>query len=389
MDWTKVKQKISVREIRLEYGKRKDFSFHALLIGVLLLLSFGLAVLFSTSSAEAIDSDLLFNPYSSLRKQLTCLFLGVFLGAYIYKIGAQKVLSWTPLMFWAVAFLLLLVLVPSIGKSVNGAKRWLQIGSLSFQPSEFMRLLLPLYLIYRWKNFEKYESELYRFIRSFWVAFVPVVLILLEPNNGTVFFLFLSTIACIFLFCISAKYWALPLFFGGIVLMAFAWQHPYVQKRLDSYLHPEADIKGKGHQPYQAKIATGSGKITGRGPGKSLQKLNYLPEAQNDYIGAVLAEEYGFIGVLFLVTLYALLALCGCFVALKQTNLMYFYASALITFMISLQACLNLGVVSGILPSTGLNLPFISQGGSSLIKELVALSLLLSLSGKSAEKKTL
>jgi cell division protein FtsW len=144
-------------------------------------------------------------------------------------------------------------------------------------------------------------------------------------------------------------------------------------------LNPELDLKGKGHQPYQAKIAAGSGQLLGRGPGNSLQKLSYLPEAQNDYIAAIYAEEFGFLGIVTLIVLYMIIAYVGFYIAhiCQDRNGLYFATA--ITFLICFQAFMNLGVVSGLLPSTGLNLPFFSQGGTSLMANIAGLGLLLNI----------
>lgn len=157
-----------------------------------------------------------------------------------------------------------------------------------------------------------------------------------------------------------------------------ASQLPYVTQRIQVYLHPELDLQGRGHQPYQAKIAAGSGGLLGKGLGESLQKLTYLPEAQNDYIAAIYAEEFGWVGMLFLILLYSLLVAWGYQMAMRAVDLEGFYVAATMTFLIGLQAFLNLAVVSGLIPSTGLNLPLFSQGGTSLVANLVLIGFLLS-----------
>jgi cell division protein FtsW len=173
----------------------------------------------------------------------------------------------------------------------------------------------------------------------------------------------------------------LLMFVGAIA----AYQLPYVRGRIEVYLHPELDLKGKGHQPHQAKIAAGSGGFLGRGPGASLQKLTYLPEAQNDYIAAIYAEEFGFAGILLLVLLYMLFSFGGFSIAMRSSTLAGAYIASAITFLIALQAFLNLGVVSGLLPSKGVNLPFFSQGGTSLIANIIGLAVLLNI-GSHEEK---
>jgi cell division protein FtsW len=179
-------------------------------------------------------------------------------------------------------------------------------------------------------------------------------------------------------------YWALPLLLlmiGGIIL---ASQMPHVSDRLKVYLHPESDLQGKGHQPYQAKIAAGSGGLWGKGLAQSVQKLNYLPEARSDYIAAIFAEEFGFIGIFFLILLYMIIAYLGFQIAQKASDIEGFYLASIFTFLIAFQAFLNLGVVSGLLPSKGMNLPFFSQGGCSLLANMIMLALILSVSQSSS-----
>jgi cell division protein FtsW len=172
-------------------------------------------------------------------------------------------------------------------------------------------------------------------------------------------------------------FWVLPLFVvvltGGIV----ASQMKHVPDRIRIYLHPELDLKGKGHQPHQAKIAAGSGQFLGRGIGESLQKLNYLPEARSDYIAAIFAEECGFVGISALILLYSLVGYLGFSIAQRTSDLKAFYLVSILTFIICFQAFLNLGVVSGLLPSKGTNLPFFSHGGSSLLANFMAICMIL------------
>lgn len=206
-----------------------------------------------------------------------------------------------------------------------------------------------------------------------------MLLILAEPNNGTagVFGCVLAVVC--FLANVPWRFWLVPLAICAVLGTTLALQLPYVAKRIEVYLNPELDLKGKGHQPHQAKIAAGSGGVLGKGPGKSLQKLSYLPEAQNDYIAAIFAEEYGFLGMLVLVATYVWLGFIAFSIAIRAPDNPGLYLGAIIAFLYSFQAFLNLGVVSGLVPPTGLNLPFFSQGGSSLIANVSALGLLMSI----------
>jgi len=196
------------------------------------------------------------------------------------------------------------------------------------------------------------------------------------------------TLATLFLLVnIPFRFWAIPLAVFFVLGGAVAYHLPYVKARLEVYMNPELDLKGKGHQPYQAKIAAGSGGLFGKGIGNSFQKLSYLPEAQNDYIAAIYAEESGFLGTVFLILAYMIIAYLGFSIAYCSNSLEACCYGAVITFLISFQAFMNLGVVSGLLPSTGLNLPFFSQGGSSLMANLMGIGCLLSISKQSLNKE--
>ena len=206
-----------------------------------------------------------------------------------------------------------------------------------------------------------------------------MALILIEPNNGTVVVIGVTLSHRCLLTRIPFQFWALPLLVFVVVGGLFAFQLPYFSARIRVYLNPELDLRGKGHQPYQAKIAAGSGQIWGKGPGNSLQKLSYLPEAQNDYIAAIFAEEFGFLGILLLIGLYMFIGYAGFSIADGAVDRGGCYLAGAFTFLFCFQAFLNLGVVSGLLPSTGLNLPLFSQGGSSLMANICALGTLWSI----------
>ena len=227
------------------------------------------------------------------------------------------------------------------------------------------------------------------FLKLMGLFAIPMALILFQPDNGTVAIILASLVALFLLSRINWRYWVLPLGIALIFGVGAASQMPHVANRLHVYLHPEDDLQGKGHQPYQAKIAAGSGRLFGKGLGESLQKLNYLPEARSDYIAAIYGEEFGFVGMMVLILLYMVIAYLGFFAAQGVSDPRAFYLISIITFLICFQAFLNLGVVSGLLPSKGTNLPFFSHGGSSLLANIVALSLLLNASQKRrhAEKK--
>ncbi len=356
---------------------------HSLQLAVLVLigciLAFGLLMIFSTTSAEVLDNLSGRSPHHAILKQSWYAFGGIGFGFCLYRIGYSRLLSWSPLLLSIFIFLLILSLIPGIGKEVNGSRRWLSIAGISFQPSEFVKYLIPAFFIHRFFSQTKEEFLFKDFIKLTGFVAIPMVLIMVEPNNGTTAVIGMTLLVLFCLMGISVKYWAFPLLIAFSIGGAFASQLPYVKARIHVYLHPELDLRGRGHQPYQAKIAAGSGKLFGKGPGNSLQKLSYLPEAQNDYIAAIYAEEFGFVGVLLLIAFYMLFTYFGFSIAYLADDSHSFFLASSITFLIAFQAFLNLGVVSGLLPSTGLNLPFFSQGGTSLMANLGGLGILLSI----------
>ena len=356
----------------------------ALLIIAAIVFALGLVMIFSTTSAEILDHDLKNNTDYALIKQLSYGVLGAFMGWSAYRIGPEKWISWSPYFLAFLTLLLVLVFIPGIGREVNGSRRWLGMAGFSIQPSEFVKYISPAYFLYFLRKSPATTISFFGFLKLAGILAVPLVLVAIEPNNGTAAVIGLVFAVMCFITSIKFRYWALPLLAAVILGGAFALHHPYVKSRLNVYLHPELDLRGKGHQPHQAKIAAGSGGVFGRGPGNSLQKLSYLPEAQNDYIAAIFAEEYGFMGIFVLIVLYSLLAALGLAMAMQASSFEMTCYGAVISFLIGFQAFMNLAVVSGLLPSTGLNLPLLSQGGSSMMATLMGIGLLYSIHERSA-----
>ena len=357
-----------------------------LLLCIISIFVMGLVMIFNTSSAEVLDHALSRSTHQALFRQILYACAGLCLAWAVWSIGYERLLQWSPYLLAFFSLLLLLTLIPGIGREVNGSRRWLAIAGFSFQPSEFVKYLVPAYFTFRLLALDPTQLSFKEFCQLIgWLA-IPIFLILIEPNNGTAGVIGLTVIVICVLARIPFKYWVLPL--GGLLLIGVisATQLPYVSARLKVYLHPELDLKGKGHQPYQAKIAAGSGQLFGRGPGNSVQKMSYLPEAQNDYIAAIYAEEFGFIGMAVLISFYMFIGYVGFYIAHQASDRGGIYFATTITFLICFQAFMNLGVVSGLLPSTGLNLPFFSQGGTSLMANMMGIGILLSIDQKEAEK---
>jgi cell division protein FtsW len=317
-------------------------------------------------------------------KQMLYAAVGLVCAAGVGFIGFQNLIRLSGPALVVFTVLLVLVFLPGIGQQINGAHRWINLFGNSFQPSEFVKFLIPLYFI----NVISSRTEtlnLKAFLIFLFKISIPISLILIEPDNGSVAIIFLTLIALFMLTRLKWVYWALPLCILCSLGTIVASQMPHVSQRIKVYMNPEYDILGKGHQPHQAKIAAGSGRLFGKGFGESLQKMHYLPEARSDYIAAIFAEECGFIGILALIFIYMWIAYAGLIIAQRSMSLEGFYTAAIVTFLICFQAFLNLGVVSGLLPSKGTNLPFFSQGGSSLLANMIAVSILLNIARASGK----
>jgi cell division protein FtsW len=353
---------------------------YSLIICVAILFLIGSLMVYNTTSAEIIDKSLNLALNTSFFKQLTYALIGLAFSFMILKVGVDQVFIRSGWIYLVLCLLLIAVFIPGIGMQLNGAKRWIRVFGLSFQPSEFMKIFLPIFLIRQ--MLLKPICSLRDFLKIMTYIIPPMFLILLEPDNGTFVIIMATILVLLYLFQVNKKYWLLPCFIMIAVACSIAINMPHVMNRIEIYIHPEKDLLGKGHQPYQAKIAVGSGQWLGRGMGQSLQKLTYLPEARSDYIAAIFAEEFGFLGCLVLISLYFLLAWIGTMIALESKRQEGFYLGIILVFLISFQVFLNLGVVSGLLPSKGTNLPFFSQGGSSLVANFLAIALLFSIASK-------
>lgn len=334
-------------------------------------------MVFNTTSAEALEGQDLWKLHFPLIKQMVFGSVGLFLAFVVYQVSYDRFYKASSLLFWLFCFFLVLVFVPGIGLTINGARRWVGMRSLSFQPSEFMKLLMPIYYL---SFFTKMRGPLLlkSFLKILAILALPIVLILFEPDNGTAGIMLVTLVALFYLTKVRWVYWGLPLMLMASIGAVFASKMRHVTERIRVYLNPELDLLGRGHQPYQAKIAAGSGGLFGRGLGESMQKFSYLPEARSDYIAAIYAEELGFLGIMLLVVLYMSIAYFGFKIASFAKDKKGFYLASILTFIICFQAFLNLGVVSGLLPSKGTNLPFFSHGGSSLIANMVLLGMILS-----------
>ena len=352
-------------------GERPFRTFLSLL---LILCLTGLIMVYSASFIYAKET-LGFSTYY-LSKQAGVLLVSVLMVLVMYR---TKISFWAKYGAWAngpIFFFLLLILVSPLGVSIKGAQRWLALGPFQFQPGEFVKYTTLIASIPYFDQFFRYNIKQRIFYGTLLVA--PMALLLHQPDFGG-FFICFSGLAFVCFFSSFPRKYFYRFFAGAFFLMIpILLARSYRVERLFSYLDPWKNPQTSGFQIIQSYLAFANGRFFGQGLGNSNEKLFYLPEAHNDFIFSVIGEELGFVGVLVLVALFFLLVYFGLRVALSMKQDYSYLLISSVVCVIALQAFLNMTVVLGLLPTKGLNLPFISAGGSSLMANFFAIGLMAS-----------
>lgn len=350
-----------------------------LVIITLLLLTIGLIMVYSASAVWATykyDDSFFF-----AKRQLLFAGIGVIAMFFIMNVDYWTWRTYAKILIIVCFFLLIIVLVPGIGMERNGSRSWIGVGAFSIQPSEFMKLAMIAFLA-------KFLSEKQKKITSFRKGFVPALgivfsaflIIMMQPDLGT------GTVmvgTCIIMIFVAGARISHFVFLGLLGLSGFTGlvlSAPYRIKRITSYLNPWEDPLGSGFQIIQSLYAVGPGGLFGLGLGQSRQKFFYLPEPQTDFIFAILSEELGFIGGSLILLLFSVLLWRGIRIALGAPDLYGSFVAVGVISMIAIQVMINIGVVTGLIPVTGITLPFLSYGGSSLTLMLMAVGVLLNVS---------
>ena len=351
-----------------------------LLTIMVILLMLGLLTLFSATYYKAQDGG---DPLSEVKKQL----FGVGVGAFAMALTMR-----TPYQFWGrrrvvttgvllSALLLLLVVIPGVGKSINGSRRWLALGGISFQPSELAKYAVVLFMA---MTLTARGGK----VRKLWTGILPVLavpgvmflLILEQPNLSTAGTIIIVSVLMVMLAGAKWRHMAL-LGAGGLAVGAYyAWSEDYRRERLLSFTNPFAKMSDEGYQLSQSLIAFGSGGLFGMGLGQGRQKYAYLPYPESDFIFAIVGEDFGLAGCLTIILLFVAFLLAGMRIAMNCEDKFGCLLAAGIVGMISVQAFINMGVVVGVLPTTGLPLPFFSAGGTSLSITMAAVGIVLNIS---------
>ena len=347
-----------------------------LILTVLLLTSFGLLMIYDASSFVAFRDFA--DKYHYLKAQLFWAFAGLTFMTAFSLFDYHKLYNLSLPLMTAAIFLLILVFIPGIGIDLLGAKRWINLGFMTLQPSEFVKLSLAIYLA-AW--FSKKEKG--RFIAFSLLIGLLLGLVVLQPDMGTAIVIVGEAMAIYFLSGGNILYFlsSIPVLSAiGLILIKTS---PYRAERLATFLNPNQDIQNSSYHVQQILIALGNGGVFGLGLGNSLQKYAYLPENTTDSIFAIIAEEFGFVGSTVLICLFAVVVWRGFRIAAKAPDIFgRLLAAGIITFL-GVQMVINLGAQTVLLPLTGIPLPFISYGGSALIVDLCAIGILLNIARQS------
>ncbi len=354
----------------------KPVEYSLLLTATLCLLAFGVVMVFSASSTTSLLGTTGDSAYYLKR---TLLFGGFGLLAMraLSGRGARALRPLTPLFVFGSLGLLVLVMLPGFGQSANGAQRWIGAGPIQIQPSEIAKFALVLYGAQILAERPRMTRSISTLMPYLAMVALTSLLIVVEPDMGTAMVVVFSAAALLVASGVKARDLVLmAAVIGGVVLLAIVIE-PYRMQRLTGFLNPGSDASGAGFQAIQAKIALGSGGFFGVGLGQSLQKAFFLPEAHTDMIAAVIGEELGFAGLIALVGLFGLFGYAGLRTAQRARDRYGKLLAAGLTSLIMIQALINLFAVLGLAPLTGVPLPFVSYGNSSLIVTLAAVGVLL------------
>ena len=364
------------RLITVRAEERVDFPFLLILMA---LLAVGLTMLYSASSAQSMYDTGYTQSTRYLQKQAICAVIGLLAMVVLSRIPPQfwRRSAWT---LYGVSIVLLLCVL-LFGQSVNGAKRWIQIAGIQFQPSEIAKFTLIVLFARLTRGFGPSVREFRYGVLGFGGALLGILVPLaLEKHLSAIMLMGMVAVVMMFVAGTHPKWLLLGAAAAAVFVIVYVRFMGYAGDRITAWLHPEQDPSDTGYQILQSLYAIGSGGLFGLGFGKSRQKYLYLPFQYNDYIFAIICEELGLVGALLIIALFALLILRGYWIALQAPDRFSTVLAAGLVTLIAVQTILNLGVVTNLLPSTGIALPFFSYGGTALAVNLAEMGIVLSVS---------
>lgn len=352
------------------------------LITTVLLIGIGIVMIYSSSAIIAMER---YNdPYFFLKRQAIWVAMGSILMALILRLDYRIIRKLTYPAIFITVVLLILLLIPQFSREIGGARRWLHLGPISFQPSELAKSTLILYIAHSLvKNADKLQDFTFGYLPNLVILGLFFLLIFFQPDLGTALIILMVVFTLFFVAGVRFLY----IFFSFLMIIPFLCVTvlgvtgvTYQKIRILAFLNPWHDPLGSGFQIIQSFLALGRGNILGLGIGEGKQKLFYLPEPHTDFIFSVIGEELGFVGTVSVIILFAILIWRGVRISIRSQDLFGTYLSLGITMMIGIQAIINMGVAVGLLPTKGIPLPFISLGGSSLIVSMISIGMLLNIS---------
>jgi len=357
----------------------KDKIDYLMIILIVLLLGIGLSMLFSASyyHSEKIGKG----PLHIFNKQLLFVALGAVAMIFAARVPLAAIRKTIPLIVLGTMVFSLLPFAPGIGKEINGARRWVVILDYTFQPSELIKLAVVLYVAsILEKKADRIDDPLNALLPPFIIVFIFSVIIFFQNDLSTSFFILFIALAIFYIAQIRLVYFA---YLGSLIIplgLGLLLTGDYWRNKLMTFLDPTRDPFGMGFQVRHAKIALEQGGFFGKGVGMSTQKLGFLPEPDSDFIFAITGEEIGFIGIFFIIVLFALFTFRGYVLSWKSKDKFKYYLGFGITTTIIVQAVMNMAVTIGLMPTTGMPLPFFSLGGSAMLVTLFMCGLLINIS---------
>ena len=349
------------------FSKLQSISYPFLIL-IIILFFIGLAALYSISNGE-------FNSWPLKHSQRFILGLIIFFIVVLFDL--RLIFGYAYVIFFL--SIISLVIIPFFGIESNGATRWISIAGISLQPSEFVKYTLILALAKYFHSINNDNSFIKTLIIPLTITTVPVLLVIIQPDLGTALIILLGGISLFWISGLNYKYFIVGVF-SIICSLPVLWQYlkEYQKDRVLTFFNPERDPLGNGYHIMQSKIALGSGGIFGKGYMEGTQShLNFLPEMQTDFVFTMLGEEFGFIGTLILLLIYATLIMISIRLALQSRSLFSKYLSLGVCNVFFIYVFVNIGMVTGLLPVVGVPLPFISYGGSSMLAVMFGFGLLM------------